>query len=234
MLFLFPSFTVIYAIAACLALVSAAAVFERKSNPGYFHFSLCLISLFTWSFAAIFEAGALSVAGKIYWSGWQYLGVVTMAPHWFLFSADYANKRILKSSWLKYLIWVIPAVTLVFVFSDQLNHYLRTYVDIPIDSVNHIAIYGHGFWFYVHLIYSYLLFLTGTFWLVQTLLRKPKENRTPAIVIIASFVIGWVANLIYVMGKSPIPGLDLTSISFIFIAVVLTWMIFNKRLFNLV
>ena len=88
MQFSFPSYSIAYAVAGILSLLSAAAVIERRSNPGNRQFALLMISLTIWSFSSIFEAGALTVEGKLTWSKMQYLGAVSISPLWFLFTAE--------------------------------------------------------------------------------------------------------------------------------------------------
>ena len=53
-------------------------------------------------------------------------------------------------------------------------------------------------------------------------------------VIFFSMAISWAANIIYVLGLSPVEGLDITTLAFTFSALVLVWMIFGNRLFDLI
>lgn len=234
MLFSFPTFTIAYAVATFLSLISAAAVSVRKSNPGYRQFSLVLISLSVWSLASVFEAGALSVAGKLIWSKWQYVGAVSISPLWLLFAAEYTKQKKFQSRFLQYLIWVIPAITLMLAFTNEYHSLVWKEIYIPENVLNNVAIYIHGSWFPVHIGYSYLTLILGTFWIIKTLLKLPKRSRGQIMIIFASMVIAWVSNIIYILGYSPIKGLDITTISFSFIALVLTVMIFGNRIFEIV
>lgn len=234
MLFSFPSFSIAYAIAAFLSLLSAAAVIERKANPGNRQFALLMLSLSVWSFASIFEAGALSVAGKLVWSKWQYIGVASISPLWLIFAAEYTNQKKLLSGSLKYLVWVIPFITLILAFTNEFHGLLWKEIYISETSVNHVAIYNHGSWFPVHIGFSYLVLIIGTYWLIKTLLNATRKKRSQAMIIFISMIIGWASNIIYVFGFSPVKGLDITTLSFTFIALVLAWMILGNRLFDLI
>ena len=234
MLFSFPPFSIAYAIAAVLSLLSAAAVMERKANPGNRLFALLMLSLSVWSTASIFEAGALSAAGKLTWSKWQYFGVVSISPLWLLFTAEYTNQKKFMSSFLRYLVWVIPIITLVLAFTNEYHDLLWKEIYIPENAVNHVAIYDHGFWFVIHIGFSYFVLVIGTYWLIKALLNAPRKKRGQATVIFISMVISWASNIIYVLGFSPVKGLDITTLSFTFVALVLTWMIFGNRLFDLI
>ncbi len=47
-------------------------------------------------------------------------------------------------------------------------------------------------------------------------------------------IVAWVSNILYVFGFSPVNGLDITTLSFTFIALVLAWLVFGNRLFDLI
>ena len=65
MLFDFPNFALVYVIASLLSLITAAMTSQRRSNPGNMPFSLLMLSLAIWSFASIFESGAITPDGKL-------------------------------------------------------------------------------------------------------------------------------------------------------------------------
>ncbi len=181
MLYFFPPFSIAYAIAAALSLYSAAAVMERKANPGYRQFALIMLSLSVWSFASIFEAGALSIEGKLFWSQWQYIGAVSISPLWLFFAAEYSGQKKFMSSPLRFFVWVIPIITLILAFTNSFHGLLWKEIIIPENTANHIAIYDHGPWFIIHIGYSYLTLIIGTFWLMRSLLNSPQKKRRPGL-----------------------------------------------------
>jgi len=234
MLYSFPPFSFAYAIAGILSLLSAAAVIERKANPGHRQFALMMLALSIWSFASIFEAGALNEADKLFWSKIQYIGAVSISPFWFLFTAEYTDQKKFLRNFPRYLFWLIPSITLILAFTSEYHDLLWENIIIPGNSANHVAIYDHGIWFPVHIGYSYLVLLMGTYWLIKSLVTSPGGKRSQVIVIFLSMAVSWVSNIIYVLGLSPVEGLDITNLAFTFSALVITWMIFRNRLFDLI
>ncbi|MDK2980183.1 MAG: hypothetical protein PWQ55_530 [Chloroflexota bacterium] len=229
MRFDFPNFALVYVIASLLSLITAAMTWQRRSNPGNMPFSLLMLSLAIWSFASIFEAGAISPEGKLFWSKWQYIGISTLPALWLYFSAEFTNRRF-NYLWI---IFIIPMVTMGMAFTNEYHHLLWKDIIMQPGPLN-IAIYVHGLWFYIHIIYSYLLLLIGTFWLIKGLLVFSRQKRKQIIIIISGVVVGWASNIMYILGLFPIKGLDLTPLSFTFIALVLSWNIFQFHLFNIV
>ena len=118
---------------------------ERKANPGNLQFALLMLSLFVWSSATIFEAGALSAAGKLTWSKMQYFGAVSISPLWLLFTAKYTQQKKFISNPLWTLIWIIPLITLSLALTNEYHGLLWKGIYIPETAVNNIAVYDHGF-----------------------------------------------------------------------------------------
>ncbi len=118
-------------------------------------------------------------------------------------------------------------------FTNENHHLLWTDIILQPGPLN-IALYVHGPWFYVHIVYSYLLLFIGTYWLVRGLIKFSSQKRRQIIIIIFGLIIGWASNIMYVLGIFPVEGLDITPLSFTFIAFVLSWNIFQFRLFDIV
>ncbi len=234
MLYQFPLFAMAHVVAAVLSLVLAVVVYTRRANPGYLHFTGLLLNLAFWSAMTFMEVGALEVEGKRFWSQWQYLAIVSIGPVWLLFAAHLSHRRKFLSNPWRHLIWIIPLITLFAAFTDEGFGLLWGEISIPENTFHPIAVYGRGPLFFPHIIFTYSLMLIGTVWMVQAFLHYPRKRKRQLTMILVLFAIGWLANIIYILGLSPIPGLDVTSLSFTFIAAVLFWFIARKQLFDLV
>ena len=87
--------------------------------------------------------------------------------------------------------------------------------------------------FWVHGIYSYALLLGGTVLLAVTLLRLTQVYRGQTVILLLAMAVPLAANLLAVMGLSPVPYLDLTSFAFVLSGLMLTVGLFRFRLFDL-
>jgi len=229
----FPGFTIAYVVSAVLCFLSAGMAWKRQINPGNRIFALLMVSLAIWSFTSIFEAGAMTADQKIIWSKWQYLGVTTVSPLWLIFAVQYTGKNEFLSKKTRHLIWVIPLTTLVLAFTNELHHLIWTDVTVMQDAL-HLGYYTHGIAFYVHTVFSYVYLLIGTIWLVKDFLTGQKSRRFQPVFFIIAVVISWAANILYIFELIPIPGLDITPLSFSLIALVMSWSISRYHLFDLV
>ena len=227
-----PGYAIAYVVAAVLSFVTALITWRRQGNPGYMAFTMLMLSLCIWSFASVFEAGAITTHNKLFWSKWQYIGITTLPPLWIYFSADFTyQKKFTKI--VRALIFIIPLITLFLAFTNEYHWLLWSSITIQPGPLN-IGVYDHGIWFYVHAGYSYVLLLLGTCWLIKGMLKGSSSKRRQSFIIIMGVLIGWTANILYIFELLPLVGLDLTPLSFTFIAILISWNIFQYRLFDIV
>ena len=175
----------------------------------------------------------MTVNGKIFWSKCQYLGITTVSPLWIIFSSEYTGRNKILTDKTRWMIWVIPQTTLVLALTNELHHLIWTDVSV-ISDVFHLGYYTHGIVFFVHMLFSYVCLLVGTIWLVKSFLKGQKNRRPQTIFFVITVVISWTANILYILKKIPIPGLDITPLSFSLIALVMPWSISRYKLFDLV
>ncbi len=230
--YIFPDFAIAYAVTAILTLVAVIVTWNRRANPGNIAFALVLMSLCIWSFASIFEAGGITLSEKCFWSKWQYIGIASLPPVWLYFAAEFTHQKPFNNR-IRSLILVIPIITLFTAFTNEYFHLLWSDVYI-LPGPLHIAKYVHGPWFYVHVLYSYSLLLLGTFWLTKALLKSSQKKRKQFFIILFGVIIGWSSNILYITGRFPVEGLDITPLSFTFITFIIAWNIFQLRLFDIV
>ena len=170
---------------------------------------------------------------KIFWSKWQYFGITTISPLWFLFSAQFTGREKILTRPIRYLIWVIPAITLVLANTNELHGLIWKSVEVVNEGFS-LGVYDHNIGFYIHTGYSYVLLFIGTVWLVKDLITGSKSRRFQTIVILFSIAISWTANLLYVLRLFPIRGFDITPLSFSFVALVFFWAISRYQIFDLI
>jgi diguanylate cyclase (GGDEF)-like protein/PAS domain S-box-containing protein len=84
------------------------------------------------------------------------------------------------------------------------------------------------------MVFSYTCLLIGTIWLVKDFLTGQKSRRFQSVIFIIAVIISWAANILYILELIPIPGLDITPLSFSLIALVMSWGILRNQLFDLV
>ncbi len=231
--FQFPLFVLAYLLAGIIALILAVAVWFRKLQTGGLPFCLLMVCLAVWSLASIPEAGALTVEAKIYWSKISYIGIVNMPVLWFLFASEYTRKGRWASGKSVFLLFIIPLITLLLVFTNEVHHLVWARVYIPSDGLN-FAVYERGNWFWVNIVYSYWLMLVGSFMMASAYWHAPGSQKHQALIFLAGLMFPWVLSILYMLRAFPIPGFDPTPLGFIATSVLIAWGFYSDHIFRII
>jgi signal transduction histidine kinase len=226
MTFDFPTYALAYLVNTGLTLGLTLAALRRRRTPGAFAFAGVMLAASVWSFAQFLESGSTTVASKLFWSQVQYIGVVSVAPLWFLFAIRYTRSRLLdgRRAWL---LAVIPLTTLALVWTNPLHGLVWSRIELVPGDPN-LAIFSHGLWFWVHALFSYVMVITGSVLLVRESIYAPRIRQFQTLALVAGALAPLVANLIYLGELLALPGIDLTSFAF-----TLSGAIFLPTLFGL-
>jgi signal transduction histidine kinase len=183
-----------------------------------------------WCVTGAGHALAASIAVKVLWAKVQYLGIASVGPLWLLFSTAYSGVHWFEHRGRLVTLWVIPVLTILAAATNEWHRAL--WPSVAVESTG-IAIYVHGWWFWVAAAFNYLAVLTGTVLVAQSLRRSPPPFRAQFHVLMAAALLPLSGNLVYVTGNS-IPGLDPTPLAFVASSLLFTWALFRHHLFELV
>ena len=108
------------------------------------------------------------------------------------------------------LMCIIPFMTSCVALIPQLQWMLRTNYQIVSTSPIHVTMYQWNFWFFVHLIYSYILMLTSTILVIKQHIKQTIDHSLPSWLMVFGIIVTIVFNVLTV--ASPLPTGDLTLI----------------------
>ena len=230
----YTSLVVVFSLAAGLSLWMALYAWRRRAAPGGIFFAWLMVAIAIWDLTSAAEFAAIPVSTKILWSQISYLGIVNVAPLWFLFALYYSE----PTPWLAgrkiALLWIIPITILILVGTNEWHRWIWPSVTPSSEARGAMLIYEHGPAGWVNAVYSYLLLLLGTFYLIRGVLYLPTVYRKQGAALFISAAIPWIGNLVYLAGLSPLPGLDLTPLAFVITGLLMVWGLFRLQILNLV
>lgn len=219
-------------IAAAISAALALYTWRHRSTPGATGLGLMTLAVAEWGLGYGLELSSADLPAKLFWAKVQYLGIVTAPLAVLIFALQYTGRE----KWLTRrnlaLLTVEPLIVVLLVSTNETHNLFWSYTGLvpsgpfPAVDIDH----GTGFW--VHTVYSYLLLLAGTILLVWMLFRSPGLYRKQSAAVMTGVLVPWVGNVVYVMGLSPIPNLDLTPFAFTVTGMVLTWGLFRYRLLD--
>ncbi len=226
---IFYSIALIISTILCLAV--AGMVWHRRSANGAKDIAVMLVCVSIWATATFFEAIHVTQEEKILWSKISYLGVVFIAPLFFLFASKFTGSTKRLSRFLTAAVFIIPVVILILTFTNEYHKLIWSGFEWLQGST--ILIYHHGVGFWIHIIYIYSLLGIASTILLISAYRNRNIYRRQAITLLVGVPIPTIWSVLYVAGLSPIKGLDLTPVAFALGGIVISWGLYRNRLFDL-
>jgi PAS domain S-box-containing protein len=220
-----------------LSLFIALAVLFRawryRPRPIVTSFLWLMAAIAWWLLSAIIENMSTNVSLSIFWMKMCYLGITTLPVIWFVFTLQYSD----RGKWLTRpglaLLFILPAVTLIMVWTNDINHMIWKNVVVDTSFYPPIKTVTYNAWFWVHAAYSYVLLLAGTINLSGLFFRTSGIFRKQAgILLLASFT-PWVANLLFITGIGPSFSIDPTPMAFVVTGVAILWGLSRTQLLHM-
>jgi PAS domain S-box-containing protein len=230
----FQTYAVAYIVNALFAALFCIFAWRRRSTPGAVAFALLMLAIADWTFLRALEATVVETWAKVLWAKLEYTGIASVGVLWLLFSARFSNQDKWLTKKTMGLLWVLPVLAVPMALSNDWHRLLWTNITPGSAVGSSFLIYHHGPWFWVVFSYTYLTLLAGSFLLVRAIVLYPRLYRRQIFPLMLGVVIPWLGNLIYVSGKSPVPGMDLTPFFFTAVGFIYYWSIFRSRLFEIV
>ncbi len=226
------SYTIPLLIATATMVILAAYSWQQSHVPGSRAFSLLMLAVGEWALGYAFELNTPGLAGKLFWTSFNFIGITTIPPTLITFILSYTG----HARWLSrrniFLLSMPALATLLLAWTNDFHRLIRTSETINENGpiVVFAPVYGIGFWLY----YGYLavLMLTSLFFTVRVWRSAQGIHRTQLGMVLGSLIVPWIGNIIYLSGLNPFYGLDLTPFSFTFCAVVMAIGIFRYRLLD--
>ncbi|MBN1979747.1 MAG: GAF domain-containing protein [Anaerolineae bacterium] len=219
------------AISAGLALYSR----RRHLAAGEGWFALLMLAVSVWSLSYALELSSDSLAGKLFWSKVEYLGITTVPPLWLAFALQYTGREKWLTRRNRLLLSIEPVVTLLLVWTNEFHRQiwqsteLRTSGSFPM-----LNIIEYGAFFWLHAAYSYVLLALGTWLLARAFIGSSRLYRRQVAILLVGLLAPWVGNALYISRLGPFPGLDLTPFGYTLTGLAVIWGLFRFRLLDIV
>jgi len=219
------------------ALISAAvAIYAwlRRSADSAYVVSLTAVSIFVWTVGYSLEIAGRDLDTKYFWGVIQYIGIAFAPYGWLVFSIVYGERAKFLSRRFYILTALVPSITVLLAFTTKWHGLIWSEYGIErLADFSAINVLKYGFWFRIHFVYSYVMLAIGTILLFNVLLRRQGMYRGQIAAMLVAVLAPWIANVLYFLGKSPIPYLDLTPFAFTVTVAALSWAIFGYHLMDI-
>jgi PAS domain S-box-containing protein len=215
MYYSFQLYTIIYFLLGILAIVLAGVIWTRRPTPGASFLSIFMLCAAYWVTVNGIYTGAMEFSTRIFWSKMEYAGILTSAIFWLYFVLDFTGSSWFKNK--KHLIYIviIPFITLMLVWTNEYHKLIWADISWVKGPFGPALEFSHGFWFWIHALYCYVLYLVGLVILIVAGLRNDFSSRIQIFGLLLGTLIPFSGNLLYIFDLNPVKGLDLNPLYFI-------------------
>jgi signal transduction histidine kinase len=213
--------------AGALVLLAQYAWRHRRMYPAATAFVWLMLPLVGWLAGYGFEILGRDVATKAAWETVIIVSLAWMPLFWLLFAIQYTGQE----HWLTRrnvgLLVLPPVVTTLLTLTNSYHGLMWS--EIALDSTGPFlaTLPVRGPWFWVHGLfgYSYILFGSGLF--ITFVARSEAIFRWQGLIVVVSSVIPLVGNVLHLLGRVPVPGLDPGAFAFALSAALIALAVFR-------
>ncbi len=213
-----------------LAVLAAYVAWRRGTAMGW-SLAVLLIAVAWWGTAYAVELSVDEVALKSRWGDLKYVGIVALAPAWLVFVLQYTGRGERVTRRLVALLAVPPIVALTVLAVPATHDLVRSYP--PTAHTEELPIVESGPAFWAIFAYNNLLLVGATVLFVASMVRLARTYSRMAVVLLASALLPWAANILHNLEVGWFARIDLTPFAFIVTGGLLVWGLFEERLVDL-
>lgn len=206
----------------------------RRRDPGARPFAYLMLALTVWSVAAIATTVTFDSGAHLLWENVKWFGIAFIPVFWLLFATAYTGYDDVVSPRSVGLLSLLPAATLVLVWTNPWHGLV--WADARVVVAGGIAMVNQAFgpWFWVNMFYTYALIGVGSFLLIRLAMVSDYLYADQSVLLGVGTVVPLVGNAVSVLGRTPLPGFDLTPFAFTVTGVAFGYALFRRQLFDLV
>lgn len=215
------------------AVISVLSAVQRKGHLTA-TFSILMLAVALWLFTSIFEYASTEPAMKFLWVKIEYIFIISLPVHWFIFTAIYTGRRDYVATRFLSLLIIIPVISLALVWTNQWHNLMWSgYTIVNVNGLSHVVT-DRNVWFWIHSAYSYILLLAGTFFLFRYYLSADKLRRRQAGSLLIGALVPWVSNITFLILSGAVNfTIDPTPLSFSVTGIIFFFSIAQLRLLDL-
>ncbi len=222
--------TVILIVASLLTTILAIYAWNKRKVFETYTLVGLLFSISVWSIASAFKLVVDSLAAKELINFLGYLGIVSVPVWFFLFALSYTGISKVGGKVYRFLLWLVPLVTLVSLSTNRLHwlYYTQSTIENIMGWSYHNVVHGPLWW--INFTYSYFLITLAIILFIRMYVNGSNVQRKSLMIIIVASFFPILSNVLYVVGLKPLSFIDLTPLAFSFTGIIFFWGIYSSNM----
>jgi PAS domain S-box-containing protein len=222
-----------YFISTLLSLILAAFAIRRRATPGSLAFATFMLFEASYTLGYVFELEARSLAAKIAWDSFQYVGAFGAALSMVAIAKRYVGRP--RTGALRWApAFVVPLVVTAVSLTDGWHHLMRKSAHIVPDPPFGALWYDFVWLDYLAIAYFYACFVVSVAILAKHWRHGNRLARLQTTALILGTLMPVLLSSLFVFVVNPFKQRDPAPFSFLLGGLILGWGLFRARLFRLV
>jgi diguanylate cyclase (GGDEF)-like protein len=210
--------------------VAAIVVWRRRGSPGRNSLCVAILATAAWSFAYALELSAATTSDRVLWGSLKYVGITLLPPAWLVFALQYTGRIGRPSRRFLGALAIEPLIVLALLAIPGTRHLIRFY---PSGPPRPIPTASAGALYWVHVVYSNALILTGSAILLVTVVRVSRLYWRQSITVLVAICLPLIGNAMEDFNAPPFQHLDPSPLAASVAAWVLVLGVLRYRLLDL-
>jgi diguanylate cyclase (GGDEF)-like protein len=227
-----PYTIILLTVSAMTALFTVYGASRRRS-PAALPFAGLAAASSIYAFGSAFELAAVDLAGKIFWTRIEYIGIVFIPIFWVLLAARHSGKDKNFSKILLASMIILSVLTLALNYTNEWHHLYYSSLGLDTSGYFPVIVIGKNVWYWINQAYINLAMLAGTLMIVSVYGRGSLTYKRHTRLMIAGSLIPWIGALVYLAGGSP-HNVDLSPFGLALAVPVYAVALFRYRLLDVV
>ena len=224
--------SLIYLLAAILYVWLGLYAWRKRPAVAVTPFAWIMLGMSIWSFAYSMEIFLPDLPLKLFVFKFEYIGMVSIPVFLLFFALEFTGNSHLLSLRTRLLLWVIPFVILIMVWTNGFHHLMwSSAVVVDVLGFELLSV-QHGLFYWIQLVFSYLLAIFSCILLIMEMVQKAGVYRVQISLIVVGILIPWVGILILEAKAASIPSVDISPLLFLPTGLGLFWAIVRFRLLD--
>ena len=216
-----------------VSLLNIYTLLERRQKINLSWLLRAMFAIAIYNLFSLLDASSTTLYARILWSKLLYFGAIYVSPFLLLFFINYPHRRLQLNWRMIAIILLIPTLTLIAVLTNELHHLIWTDF-VPISGVPNGYLFLHGPLYWIGIGYDYICGIAAVLLISVDMRQSSERYRTQSRWLLFSSVFPFVASLVYDLGFTPIPGIEILPIGFSISGIGLVFSIVFLKMFDII
>jgi PAS domain S-box-containing protein len=223
---------------ASAAMMAALGIYalRHRAVHGASSFAFLTLAVSVWSLAYALELSSADFLPALIFSNLRFLGVVATPTAWLVFNLHYTHREAWLTTRNRILLTIVPLLISGLIWTNPLHYWVWSQVSLGHNVGFPGLIKTPNFIYWIHVAYSYTVFLAGTLLMFYAYLRSRGLLRLQAGAMLVGAAVPFLANWLSVFADSDLlfSGYDRTPLAFTVTGIIVMWALFHLRFLGLI